>query len=371
MKDNNYMGSGLKIMHGLSEVAGQNAYSVQGLKKIGENAETVVYYKHPFAYPYDKCLNIDKTNRRLLPVYACKLGIFFLVAMCRYDCFHFHFGHSILNGIELPLYRLFKKKVFFEFHGSDLRDQELYCKISGLPYNPQEATNPKQHIRNRKICMVADGIIVHDDELIRYLPPVKNDVYVVPLRVDIGQFTPCYPKVSNEHVRIVHAPSKRASKGTAFVLEAFEQLKKIYDNIELVLVEKKTQQEAFEIYKTADIIVDQLYIGTYGVFAVESMALGKPVITYINDEMKDKLPEELPIVIGSSKTIVTTLELLINNPVLRNEIGKKGRKYVENYHDYRVIAHILRDIYYNKAKPLSGRKAFEQVKALKERLRTS
>ena len=58
-------------MHGLSEVAGQNTYSVRGLKEIGEKAETVVYYRHPFAYPYDRCLNIDKANRKIIN-YAIK-----------------------------------------------------------------------------------------------------------------------------------------------------------------------------------------------------------------------------------------------------------------------------------------------------------
>lgn len=355
-----------RIMHGLSEVAGQNSYSVQGLREIGENAETVVYSKHPFAYKYDKCLDIDKSRRALFPLFAIKLFAFYIKALFVYDVFHFHFGRSILNNAELWTYKVFGKDLYFEFHGSDLRDQKKFCEVTGIPFSEKEASCPKLHKRNEKICQRADGIIIHDDELIPYLPPVRNSIYVVPLRVDIGQFTPCFPKEGNEHIRIVHAPSKRAAKGTAFVLEAYEQLKRKYDNIELVLVEGKTQQEAFEIYKTADIIVDQLYAGTYGVFAIESMALGKPVITYISDEMKERLPEELPIISGGTKSIVNALELLINDPKLRITKGIQGRKYVENYHDYRVIAHVLKDIYYKKAKPLSGREAFEQVRAIKE-----
>lgn len=357
----------LRIMHGLSEVAGQNSYSVQGLKEIGEKAETVIYYKHPFAYKYDRCLNIDKSRRVLFPLFAIKLFAFYINALFKYDVFHFHYGHSILNNFELWTYNLFGKCYYFEFHGSDLRDQKKFSEVTGMPFEEKDATSPKQHKRNQKICQKADGIIVHDDELIPYLPPVKNNVYVVPLRVDICQFTPCYPKDSNDHIRIVHAPSKRALKGTLFVLEAFEQLKKKYDNIELVLVEGKTQQEAFEIYKTADIIVDQLFAGTYGVFAVESMALGKPVITYISEEMKERLPEDLPIVSGGTKSITEALELLINNPKLRIEKGMQGRKYVEDYHDYRVVAHVLKDIYYNNSIPLSGRDAFMHVKAMKEK----
>ena len=358
----------LRIMHGLSEVAGQNSYSVQGLKEIGEDAECVVYYDHPFGYPFDKSLNIDKANYKLFPYYACKLALFFLSAMRRYDCFHFHFGHSILNGIELPLYRALRKKVFFEFHGSDLRDQQSFCRRSGIPFDPAEASSPKMHARNKRICRMADGIVVHDDELIPYLPKECAPTYIVPLRVNLSRFTPVYPDPDKKTVRIVHAPSKRAVKGTEYVLKAFDRLKEKYDNIEFVLVEGKTQEEAFEIYKTADIIVDQLIIGTYGVFAIEGMAIGKPVVTFISDEMKERLPEELPIVSADIRTIDQVLEELVLSGALRREKGVQGRRYVEDYHDYRCVARILKDIYYGKASPLSGRDAFNQVKRMKREM---
>lgn len=354
----------LRIMHGLTEVAGQNTYSVRGLKEIGEDAETVVYYKHPFAYPYDNCLNINKAEKKKFPIYACKLGAFFLSAMNKYDCFHFHFGHSILNCIELPIYKFCRKKVFFEFHGSDLRDQETFCNVSGMPYDPKEATSPKLHARNQKICKAADGIILHDDELIPYLPMVCAPVYIVPLRVDISKFEPKYPDSKTKTIRIVHAPSSRALKGTKYIIEAFENLKKKYDNIEIILVEGKTQNEAFELYKKADIIVDQLFAGTYGVFAIEGMAMGKPVITYISDEMKKRLPEELPIVSGNVYSIEKTLGTLIEDGTLRRNLGIAGREYVKDYHDYRCVACVLRDIYYGKSRPLTGREAFYQVKSV-------
>lgn len=358
----------ITIMHGMSEIAGQNFYSVRGLREIGEHAETVVYHEHPFSYPYDKCLNIDSTNKKKLPFYAVKLGVFFLAAMKKYDCFHFHFGHSILNCTELPVYRKCGKRVFFEFHGSDLRDQERFCRISGMVFEPSEATSPKLHERNHKICKTADGIIVHDDELIPYLDKDCAPVYVVPLRVDIARFEPAYPKPDAKVIRIVHAPSKRAIKGTEYVLTAFNRLKEKYRNIELILVEGKTQQEAFEIYKTADIIVDQLLVGTYGVFAIESMAMGKPVITYISDTMKERLPAELPIVSANTQTVTEAIETLILDGEMRKNRGMAGRKYVEEYHDYKYVSYVLRDIYYGKSLPQSGRNAFDQVRRIKEQL---
>lgn len=357
----------LKVMHGPSEVAGQNSYSVLGLKEIGVDANCVVFIEHDFKYPYDISLGIDKSKKLLYPAYVLKLGCFFIFALFKYNVFHFHFGHSILNNVELPFYDLLGKKYFYEFHGSDLRDNKTFYKKIGLPFDIENATSSTMKKRNAKICRRANGIIVHDDELIPYIPNTNKPVFVVPLRVNLSKFEPNYPLISNNRIRIVHAPSRRAIKGTQYVLQAFNELKKSYNNIELVLVEGKSQSEALEIYKTADIIVDQLLIGTYGVFAIESMALGKPVIVKISSEMKNLLPEDLPVVSADKYTIKEKLEELILDPKLRNRKGIEGRQYVENYHNYRYIAEILKKIYEGKESPKSGRAAFARVKEIKNK----
>ena len=50
------------------------------------------------------------------------------------------------------------------------------------------------------------------------------------------------------------------------------------------IVEGLHHDEAFERYRDADIVVDQLNAGWYGLFAIECMALGKPVVTFLHDE---------------------------------------------------------------------------------------
>ena len=357
----------LKVMQGPSEVAGQNAYSVQGLREIGVDAESVVWKPHRFGYPYDICLGIDKDRKAKLPIFFFFFFGFFLKSLFCYSTFHFHYGHSTLDNHELSIYKIFGKKVFYEFHGLDLRDQERFCSISGIEFHKDEATSPRKHARNRKICKKADGIIIHDDELIPYLPEKCAPVYVVPLRINVSQFDCCPPDPDAKTIRIVHAPSKRAIKGTEYVLNAIDRLKTRYSNIELVLVEGKTQKEALKIFKTADIIVDQLFAGTYGMFAVESMAMGKPVITFISDTMKERLPAELPIVSGDRDSIETVLETLIKDSHMRNDLGIKGRAYVENYHDCKWGAYLLKDIYCGKAAPLTGREAFAKAKEMHDK----
>lgn len=352
-----------RIFHGLSEVAGQGCLGVAGIRANQREAHMYVWQGSKFLYPFDYTLKIDKNKKFKAPIYAVKALWCFISSLTRYDVFHFHFGRSILLNHDLWVYHLFGKKVFFEFHGSDLRDAKKFKELN--KYSPlSPVSNVKFKKRAAKICNSADGIILHDDELLDYLPVKRCPVYGVPLRTDPTRFVPLYPSEETKCVRIVHAPTNRAIKGTEHILEAIENLKKKY-NVELVLVENRTHEEAKQLYQTADIIVDQLLIGIYSVFSIEGMLLGKPVVSYISDAMKASYPEELPIVSATIETIETELENLIKDGKLRNQLGKRGRKYAEEYHDYRKIGKMLCDIYDGSVTPAIGREAFSRIKELK------
>lgn len=342
----------MRVLHGMSEVAGQGSYSVKGLRENGIDAKMAVWRKNPSGYPCDYCLNIGK-NRLLYPIYFLKMLGFAIYALFKFDCFHFHFGWSLLpGGMDLKIIKLLRKKVFMEFHGSDIR-----WTFNREPYEHLELPkeNPKRQKKIQKILKYVDGIILHDEELRKHLPETNTPIYIVPLRLDIKRFTPIYPSEDVEEPIIVHAPSKRSNKGTEYL---FEALKHIKHPFKFVLVENKPQSEAIEIYKSADIIVDQLLAGTYGVFSIESMALGKPVIVNVNKEMQREFPDELPLVSANTDTIVRQLESLITDPKRRRTIGIYSREYAEKYHDCKKNATILEKIYNGECPVLSGKNAY-------------
>ena len=102
------------------------------------------------------------------------------------------------------------------------------------------------------------------------------------------------------------------------------------------------------MYSMADIIVDQLIVGSHGVFACEAMALGKPVICYILDELLPTYPSGFPVINANPNNVKKVLEELICSPETRYEIGKKSRIYVEKVHDIKVVASKLLKIYKGK-----------------------
>lgn len=356
----------LKVFHGLFEEAGQAYYSVKGLVFNGIKTTHMIWRSNYTNYSYGTSLNIYRKKRYLYPYYVLKVAFYELKLLKEHNVFHFHTGGSLLLGYDLWLLKLLRKKIFVEFHGSELRDYADKNKMN--PYMLTEDYLPGMEKRKKKaekICKYADGVLLHDDELIPHLPENAKNIYVVPLKMDLEKFTPSYVPVEKKKICIVHAPSNRKIKGSDQIIKAVEALKHKYD-IEFILVENKSQKEAGEIYRKADIIVDQIRLGTYGVFAIEGMALGKPVITYISDKMKKCLPEELPIVSANPDTIKEVLEQLITDGNLRHEIGVAGSEYVKRYHDCRKNAKVLSEIYLGEVRPMRGRKAFSY--AAKEKI---
>jgi len=161
--------------------------------------------------------------------------------------------------------------------------------------------------------------------------------------LDLRPFAPVPPS-DRRRPLVVHAPSNRSKKGTEDVIAACALLP-----VELDLVEGVPHDEARERYGRADIVVDQLVAGWHGIFALEAMALGKPVVAYLKPEVVERTERaygtKVPIVPATADTLVEALRPLVADAELRRRIGAESRAYVERVHDIDVIADRLVDLY--------------------------
>ncbi|HKC69391.1 MAG TPA: glycosyltransferase, partial [Bacteroidia bacterium] len=140
-------------------------------------------------------------------------------------------------------------------------------------------------------------------------------------------------------VKISHSPNHRYVKGTEFIIDAVKKLKTEGILVELVLIEKKTNNEVREILQfEVDIHIEQLIYTGYALSAIEGMACGLPVITNEENELLTRILrrysflDECPVISATPENIIEILRCLIKNPHLRDELGMAGRKYVEKYH---------------------------------------
>ncbi|KKB08887.1 hypothetical protein VE26_02220 [Devosia chinhatensis] len=154
-----------------------------------------------------------------------------------------------------------------------------------------------------------------------------------------------YPDEEAKIPVVLHIPTEPLVKGTEYLVAAVERLQKKGLQFKFELVRQLTQQQMYERISECDIYVDELRCGSHGVTAVETMAAGKPTITYIRPDLIDSYPPELPLVNANPDTIEKTLEELILDPQRRRSIGVASRKYVEKYHDADIVAAELLEMY--------------------------
>jgi glycosyltransferase involved in cell wall biosynthesis len=119
--------------------------------------------------------------------------------------------------------------------------------------------------------------------------------------------------------------------------------------LELDVIENVRHDEVGPRLAQADIVVDQLNSGWYGLFAIEAMAYGKPVLGYIHDEAAQRTAEafgvDLPIVRTAKETLTGDLGRIAASAEQRRERGAAARAYVERVHDADKMADRLIAIY--------------------------
>jgi len=331
----------LRVLHAPTEIAGQMGITVRSLRSLGVEALSCTYSANKFGYPCDTSLDLEKTRSKAGRI--IKIASFTASVLKEFDIFHFHFGESLLPyHMDLPILKVLGKKMVAEFWGSDVRQKSKALSMNAwsIAKGEERAITRNLEILGRYI----DVAIVADYELREYIVDFFQEVQIVPQRVMVQDFIPSYPDPNKKKPLVVHAPTHRATKGTEYVIRAIDAIEKTYE-VESQLIEDKLHAEALSIYGQADIVVDQLRGGTHGLLAVEAMALGKPVITYIREDLRSKYPAGLPIVSANPETIYDQLKLLVEDGELRYNLGVQGRQYVEENHDALKVAAKLIEIY--------------------------
>jgi O-antigen/teichoic acid export membrane protein/glycosyltransferase involved in cell wall biosynthesis len=313
-------GKPLRVVHCPVNTAGVPWQNVQALRRRGVDASLVVFERYRLHPEADRSLDDEGWSlkagllRRQLVQWRA-----FLRLLPKTDVFHFYFGLTFIpKRFQFPLLRLFRKKSVLHFMGSDIRGQSpAHLLYAGS----------------------ADTQIVGSYDAIRWVP----DAQVVMPGLDLSEFHPV-PASDRKRPIVVHAPSSRVRKGTEHVIEACREL-----DVELDIVEGLHHSDARKRYERADIVVDQLNAGWYGLFAIEAMALGKPVVTALHEDAvartQDAFGVEVPIVNTTRESLVETLRPLVDSPEERRRVGEASRRYVEQVHDVDKNAERLVELY--------------------------
>ncbi|HDQ45871.1 MAG TPA: glycosyltransferase family 1 protein [bacterium] len=132
-------------------------------------------------------------------------------------------------------------------------------------------------------------------------------------------------------IRIGHAPTNRAVKGTDAILAELERLRRDYP-VEIVLIENLAHPEALRLKKSCHLFIDNIGELGYGINGLESLAMGIPTAVQLLPDFEAVLGEH-PFINISRETLRERLIPFVESGVLREEYGVRGRQWVEERHD--------------------------------------
>jgi len=338
----------MRILQAPSNVANQAWAVAQGLRAHGHEVEVWHYGPNPYGFRADRTIDISDDPKRAVDL--------FVEALERdFDVFHFHFARSLVPAVgglpwfwDLPVLRALGKPIVFTFHGSDVRKRSVHLEEDPWSYYRFADVDCDEERIDKALAVIrtyASQLIVASPLNLTFVP----DAAYVPKAIELDAFAYVGPKRSEKPL-VVHAPSRRATKGSDLAIRGLDALKARGVDFDYRLIEGVPHDELRSIYADADVVVDNLLLGDAEVSALEAMALGKPVVTRIRDDVRAAHPD-VPAVHADPDTFEKAVEPLLRDAEMRRRIGEEGRAYVERNHAADVVAKQLLSIYSQPVRP--------------------
>lgn len=232
-------------------------------------------------------------------------------------------------------------------HGSEVRDPERHA--ASEEFSPFRATSPQAtDYRRRATELVAqtkrlleefDGpVFVSTPDLLLDVP----DGIWLPVVVDLDRPQGEPPLSLDRPPLVVHAPSRAYAKGTDLVEPVVQALAEEglleYRRLRGVAPDRMPQ-----LIASADVVLDQFALGSYGALACEAMVAGRVVVGHVSDQVRERVGQDLPIVQATPRDLEAVLRGLVADPAAARAVAARGREFVADVHSGERSGAALRD----------------------------
>jgi glycosyltransferase involved in cell wall biosynthesis len=318
--------------------------------------------------------------------------VFYIVALFRYDVFHFSNARAMKFGRYLPeigrrlgrehldveILRLLGKRIVYSNNGcldgatqtgfASWGDRPVCvdCHFRNRPEICSDATNRtwgtfRNLMADYQITTGGNRVDFNDDPRVHEVPqfycldpevwrpdllvPTNLKLHLPPGTVAI------YHAVGNFEVR-ANRRGTQTIKSTHIYVPLVERLKAEGLPVELIFFKDVPNRQLRYYQAQADIVVDMLTFGWFGATVREGLMMGKPCVCYLRSEwlasQRTEVPayiDELPVVTATEETIEDVLRELVASPELREELGRRGRRFALKWHSADAAARRLDEIY--------------------------
>lgn len=339
----------MRILH-LGNLAGWPAVLAKKQRALGHNAENVIHEYRDVKgldrkLPYDRAI-FKSSDNKLIKVFKTLEFLFFEAP--KYDIIHYHSSCILPRELYLAeglFLKAFGVKTVITFGGGDARIVSEARRLNKFFYRKSSALRDaiikwRWVGWNRLI-----NISLSDPELnaSQYNKIKQKEVFAQPFDFD---------RISTKSKRadklvFMHIPTEPWVKGTNIIDQVMSEICAKKD-VEYVRMHNLEQSEFYRQLSKCDVYIDELKCGSHGMTAVEAMAMGKVVISYIRDDLIRKYPPDLPIFSCDPETFEDRIWMLVNDVDLIRQLQAASRAYAKKYHDAEKVAANCIDIYRSK-----------------------
>ena len=231
-------------------------------------------------------------------------------------------------------------------HGSDIRLPSRHASRNpDSPFQgsllPNTASLEREAAANRRILdKLGLPVFVSTPDLLIDVP----SALWIPVVIDT-QAWGAGGAVLERHVPVVlHAPSGAVMKGSDLIDAG---MRRLHDEgvIEYRRLERVPAHEMIDAVRSADIVLEQFRLGSFGVAAVEALATGRLVVGAVTDQVRDHVRAEtgldLPIVHSTAADVPAVVRDLVARRAASQRHAALGRDYAVSVHDGRRSAAVL------------------------------
>ncbi len=278
--------------------------------------------------------------------------LFLLYLTFTHDIIHLFSGENLLTRktrrLEFILYKALGKRLILHFVGSDIRNP-AYIKWLNSSSPGKPAPPLSTNWQNKLIAdslKYADYILVSTPDLKKIIP----QAHYYPVVLDHERFLQESEKYGfsekkyeqKDKITILHAPSNIAMKGTGLLTPILKKYAEQNTAIELILTSEFNREtnsvytvsryELFELYYRADIVIDQMLIGWYGLQSIEALLTRNVVINHIDPSLEMYRFPDCPILSTDFDHLTQTLDRAVHMVRNNNIDWKAQTDWVKKYH---------------------------------------
>lgn len=254
------------------------------------------------------------------------------------DAFLRLFGDLLGDDVEneIAVLRHHGIRVGLLAHGSEIRDPERHRRWLAESFFEvaPEAWRKTMIQRTAATKQLADRF---DGPLFVSTPDLLNDLPQatwLPLAIDYDLWAALPTTPPRSIPKVLHRPSRTVPpiKGSEVIVPILERLDErgIIDYVSDQGTVPAADMPAF--IAQADIVVDQIRTGSYGVAACEGMAAGRVVVGNLHPQVREFVGDQIPIVDAPPASFEETIIALAQDSERRAELSEHGRRYAQKWH---------------------------------------